>query len=422
MSDTGRATQNTGLATGSTTGNTGLWKRILEVVIPGGILTALLYYLGWAFTKAQYQRMGVDHSSLGYAIPDYVLRSVDVIVEPLLDIFLLALAAAALIALIMIVALRLSTKHARFFLVAMGVAGLLGLTLSWNVNLMNQTIGRLPLGIDGAFDEVQSELLSVFSLLAVLTVAYLIGTRREILGIARMPRNLTQHEMKWWRNAAIVLAATLVVGSLFELTRKYADSAGVARAGMILEEPDFRPEIVIFSPMGLGLEHVGAHVESLSTAQPETTLLHRYSGLRLFAEANGRLLVWSCDTNPRAAGIALVPVQEGMWFAVRAPRRPQEVDEKPVYCESNLQTIRDLYARGEYVDVVAEAEKISRSRSGTPFAENATVYAVVARLHLGVDESVELEIADYLTLAKEHAYLANSSRDVLLEGLEMVGG
>jgi hypothetical protein len=405
-----------------------VWRRIFEVAVPGGVLAAILYYLGWAFTKVQYEQMGVDHSSLGFSITDYTLRSVDVIVGPLLSIFLLALAAAAVVTVIMSVALALPGRRAQVFLIATGSIAGLGLILSWDLTVFNNTIGLItPSSFAENFDAVQAELVTVFSLLSLFTVTYLLASRAELRVHFGHPlrgrtNGWSDRETTWWRTLVLVLAAALLVATLFELTREYADSAGMRRARMIAREPDFKPEVVIYSPVSLGLEHVGAYVEMLDGPETEGPQSHlfRYSGIRLFAEANGRLLVWSCDNNPEAVGVSLVPVQDGMWFNVSRSRRTPGADPgQKVYCESNLDTIRGLYYGQRYEEVIAEAEDINEKRPDTAFADNADVFAAVARIQLGVEKGVESELVDFLARAHVNAVLARSTRQVLVEGLEI---
>ena len=434
-------------------------KRILQVAIPGGVVTALLYYLGWAFTKAQYAELGVDHSSLGFSIPDYVLRSVDVIVAPLLSIILLALVAASVVVGMVFLAMSLPGKWALSFVIAIGSIGLVGIVLSWDTGRLNNTVGRIssPL-IAGGYDDVQTELASLFSLLMLFTATYIFATRRQFLmgtfrdsgertvktgdnnaraqsgtpdapskpAVGRGTASQEKHagwlgrERTWLRTGAIFFGAVILLATIFELTRKYADDAGARRVAMIAQDPNFRPEVVIFSPTSLGLEHVGAHAEMLSgSAEAPETPLYRYSGLRLFGEANDRLFVWSCDVNPRTVGLTLVPLQDGMWFAVRASRL--SAGQTKGYCETNLDTIRHLYARQQYEDVIAEADRIDVLNAGTTFAANARVYGSVARLHLGVDELEQGQIAQFLRQGENGGYLlARSALEVLTDGLSMV--
>jgi hypothetical protein len=453
----------------SSKGSSELRKRILQVAIPGGVITALLYYLGWAFTKAQYKELGVDHSSLGFSTTDYVLRSLNVLVEPIPNVILLGLVGSLLVIGLFLLVRALPGRWAARLIVVLAMIGFLGVVLSWSQSRLNNTLGRIssPL-LPGEYDEVQTELATLFSLLVLFTAVYLFATRDRLRKgaftwsrqtatnllpwlapvLARhnqpdpgptdanqatapaintdggdtahnetAPVAVADDEREWLRSVVVVFAVVLLISGLFDLTRKYADDAGIRRVESIRAEPDFRPEVVIFSPVDLGLEHIGAHEETLTESADKS--LYRYSGLRLFAEANGRLLVWSCDVNPETAGMVLVPLQDGMWFAVRASNRSDP--QRSVYCETNLDTIRGLYDAGQYEAVVAESDRISQVRSGTAFAVNASVYSSVAKLRLGIVEPERTEIGADL-LAKRGKYLSRSTMKVLCEGLAMVEG
>lgn len=59
------------------------------------VLTALLYYFGWARTNAMFRYFGVDSSVTGYSATDYVLRSTSPVFDPALILILTALALLA---------------------------------------------------------------------------------------------------------------------------------------------------------------------------------------------------------------------------------------------------------------------------------------------------------------------------------------
>jgi hypothetical protein len=46
------------------------------------LITALLYYFGWARTQASLAYFGLDTSLIAYSTPDYVLRSINVAFRP----------------------------------------------------------------------------------------------------------------------------------------------------------------------------------------------------------------------------------------------------------------------------------------------------------------------------------------------------
>jgi len=62
------------------------------VLAPTTVITALLFYFGWAQTSALFGRLGIDQSALGFTVQDYMLRSVNSTFRPLSVVLLAAVA------------------------------------------------------------------------------------------------------------------------------------------------------------------------------------------------------------------------------------------------------------------------------------------------------------------------------------------
>src|SRR5215207_1272715 len=73
---------------------TSAFTRVLaiagRVIAPTALVTAVLYYFGWARTEAAADRAGTDQSLFGYSTSDYVLRSVGPLYRPIGIALLLA--------------------------------------------------------------------------------------------------------------------------------------------------------------------------------------------------------------------------------------------------------------------------------------------------------------------------------------------
>ncbi|HEU4900761.1 MAG TPA: hypothetical protein VFX88_24810 [Actinomycetota bacterium] len=74
----------------------GRLRNLLEtatlVLAPTTVITALLFYFGWAQTNALFGRLGIDQSALGFTVQDYLLRSVNSTFRPLSVVLLAATA------------------------------------------------------------------------------------------------------------------------------------------------------------------------------------------------------------------------------------------------------------------------------------------------------------------------------------------
>jgi hypothetical protein len=62
------------------------------VLAPTTVITALLFYFGWARTNALFGRLGIDQCALGFTVQDYLLRSVNSTFRPLSVVLLAATA------------------------------------------------------------------------------------------------------------------------------------------------------------------------------------------------------------------------------------------------------------------------------------------------------------------------------------------
>ena len=60
-----------------------------SVVAPLSVLTAVLFYFGYASSRAQYQYFGIDVDTIGLSTQDYVMRSPVALLTPLLVLVLI---------------------------------------------------------------------------------------------------------------------------------------------------------------------------------------------------------------------------------------------------------------------------------------------------------------------------------------------
>src|SRR3954453_8124562 len=66
-----------------------------SVVAPLSVLTAVLFYFGYASSRAQYEYFGLDVDTIGLSTQDFVMRSPQPLLVPLLVLTLAAVAVAA---------------------------------------------------------------------------------------------------------------------------------------------------------------------------------------------------------------------------------------------------------------------------------------------------------------------------------------
>src|SRR3954470_17500240 len=63
-----------------------------SVVAPLSVLTGLLFYFGYASARAQYEYFGIDVDTIDLSTQDYVMRSPQSLLTPLLGYLVLAVA------------------------------------------------------------------------------------------------------------------------------------------------------------------------------------------------------------------------------------------------------------------------------------------------------------------------------------------
>ena len=67
-----------------------------SVVAPITVISALLFYFGYVSSRAQYAYFGVDVDTIGLSTQDYVMRSPQPLLVPLLTLVMIAVALVAL--------------------------------------------------------------------------------------------------------------------------------------------------------------------------------------------------------------------------------------------------------------------------------------------------------------------------------------
>src|SRR5690349_9132346 len=65
-----------------------------SVVAPLSVLTAVLFYFGYASSRAQFEYFGVDVDTIGLSTQDYVMRSPQALLTPLLVLVLVGVVVA----------------------------------------------------------------------------------------------------------------------------------------------------------------------------------------------------------------------------------------------------------------------------------------------------------------------------------------
>ncbi|TQM33501.1 hypothetical protein [Nocardia bhagyanarayanae] len=240
-------------------------------------VTAVLYYFGWAYSRAYFGHFGVPPELLEFSTRDYVLFSVSAMFVPLLATMFGVLASLIVWQLPAWHALRSRQPRTtlRWWLWLLAGAGLL-LMATAAVLAFKSTRFAAPFAVEAPF------ILIAGAALAGLA-SWLWWRYPTVLGTRRPARTVTQI-------GAIVLVAIAVIGYIWAVAA-FAERKGHDDA--VRQESEHfvnRSSVVVFSVDRLGIEGSGAQVGEI--AAPNEKYRYVYSGLWLLARtADGYYLL-----------------------------------------------------------------------------------------------------------------------------------
>jgi hypothetical protein len=285
-------------------------RAVLEtlglVVAPATVLTAVMFYFGWARTRALALEFGIHPNVLGYATQDYLIDSVDALFVPLAGLLL------ALLVLLQvhwrIDARMLAPGHDRarrrlttglfiagvtLLAVAAAAATAGGDILLWGWRV-RYARWLAPLGI----------------VLGLVSLEYAAHLRRaggpggdSAAGATTSPR------------AALTTRAVsggLIVLALFWGITAYAQDVGRLRAERLAQGVGWQelPAVVVFSPRDLQIQAPGITAARCQSVDAEH--LYRYSGLRLFAYSNDKYFLLPASWPEKRGQAILLPDDPGL--------------------------------------------------------------------------------------------------------------
>lgn len=249
------------------------WANVLgSVIAPATLLSALLFYFGYVSSRAQYDYFGIDVDVIGLSTQDYVGRSPQPLLVPLLVFVLLGAALIALHAW-----LRLRT-HRPGFATAVRVWVGVGLVVL-GVGLM--LLFAYPLVGSWSFYPLVTPLVLA---LGCAIVAYGLGTLRSI---ARATRSGPRPAL-----GVVVLLWAAVAAGAFWATATVAQWSGLGLAEQQARHLSSLPSVIVDTQERLFLP-AGSHVTetALPVSSDTQKFRYRYWGLRLLIVGNDRLFL-----------------------------------------------------------------------------------------------------------------------------------
>jgi hypothetical protein len=247
-----------------------VWSHVLGYVSvigpPATVVTALVFYFGWARAKAQAEWMGLHVNLFGYTTRDFALLSISALYLPLL---LLVALAMLWVWLDRLLRRRIDRGAAGRWATTLPRAALLG---------AGALIGLMVVLLFA--ERVYSPLYAPYLVTAgVLVAAWAVRIRRCAAAVEGPRRPAEQQAVE--ATLLLVLVALL----LFWGTSNFAEARGRGLAEDLEVNLLWLPRAQVYSQEPLGLDVPGVTTHELGTDEAP---LYRYDGLRLLTVSGER--------------------------------------------------------------------------------------------------------------------------------------
>jgi hypothetical protein len=262
------------------------WARSgASIAAPATALSAVLFYFGYVSSRAQYEYFGIDVDTIGLGTQDYIMRSPQPLLVPLLVLATLGIAVLALLS-----ATRTwATERAELARALARACMAAGLGLFGAGAVLVATY--LPLRGWQLYALVTPLLIG----LGTALVAYA-GRVRKLLRPKSAP---AQHSLLL-RHSTVVLVFVVIAVSVFWMTATVAQWSGRGLAMRQAEDLARLPSVILDTKERLFLRSPGID-ESMLAESPGQTFRYRYRNLRLLIHGNDRMFLvphhWSASNS-----------------------------------------------------------------------------------------------------------------------------
>jgi hypothetical protein len=264
-----------------------------SIVTPVTVITALLFYFGYVSARSQYEYFGLDVDTIGLSTQDYVMRSPQPLLVPLLVLCLLAVAG---------------------LLLHNAIQPRAGLEAVWWARLA--AIEVLALGVLGLF------LYPVLGELAyyALVVPLMIGLAAAVLAyLSYLTTNLQNSKPQV---ALIALLAAVTLTCAFWATATAAQYSGRGLAKSTARQLDRFPVVILDTKERLHLRSSDVEETALPPAAGQT-FKYRYRDMHLLIVGENRLFLvperWSASDT-----VLVVPLDESIRVQFQFENEPPD--------------------------------------------------------------------------------------------------
>ncbi|MEU4667768.1 hypothetical protein AB0F91_07335 [Amycolatopsis sp. NPDC023774] len=266
---------------GDVTGRFEQWIRAAgNVVAPATLLTALLFYFGYVSTRSQYEYFGIDVDTIGLATQDYVMRSPQPLLTPLLVLTFVSVGALALH----------STVQKRI--------AAAGYTTRIRAVVRGLTTTGLALLAAGVVLLLLYAVLRSWLFYALVTPLLIaVGGVLVVYGFRVLTRlSAGAAPVSAVRRVSLGLVLVVVAVSLFWTTATIAQWSGRGLAMAQARSLDVLPSVIVDTKERLFLRSPGIEETALPASEGQS-FHYRYRNLRLLVHGNDRMFlvprVWS---------------------------------------------------------------------------------------------------------------------------------
>jgi hypothetical protein len=241
------------------------------IVAPVTLLSALLFYFGYVSSRSQYEYFGIDVDTIGMSTQDYVMRSPQPLLLPLLVLLLLAVAGLTV------------HNRLRVRLVAGDEKQLKLIGRARIVGVVALAVGVLALALDPLLGE-----LPYYALVTPLVISAAAAVLAYLWHLARIVQ--PTHGPKGPQRVLVLLLAAVTTTCVFWATATTAQYSGRGLAKAQAVNLDRFPVVILDTKERLYLRSPGVEETRLPAANGQT-FNYRYRQLRLLAVGQNRMFL-----------------------------------------------------------------------------------------------------------------------------------
>ncbi|MDQ6613243.1 MAG: hypothetical protein M3083_00360 [Actinomycetota bacterium] len=244
------------------------------VVGPSALITALLFYFGWAKTAAFCNYFGLNVSLLGLSTQDYLLQSIHSVFIPLGEALIAGL---LLLRVHRLISLHLELRPDRPM-------------WKWVTGLLVVSgVTAFAIGLAKYADPYPEDAVRILTPLSMMlgvgifSYALLVDQRRRRT-LSAAPR--APSASQGVPGLSVILVSMLIAIGLVWVVANYADIKGQQEARFVYGQLHFQPGVVVYSVKRLQIAATGVHETKFP--EPDSAYGFRYDGLKLLFHSNGR--------------------------------------------------------------------------------------------------------------------------------------